>query len=393
MRETLAKYFYGDKIIWIVIAFLTIISVVSVYSSIGDLAYRTQGGDTSHVFLGHLKFIVAGFIVLYVVHRVPYKNFYNISAIFIIIAVFLLIATLAFGKSTNSAIRWLTLPGTNIKFQTSELAKVALIAYISRVLSGVQGNAQALDDAFKKIMVVVVIICGLILPANFSTAMLVFLNSIILMFIGRIPTKKILASVGILIVSGLIIIGIAFAFPQVGRFKTWTTRIETFFNGGDADSNRQSDLSKAAVATSGPFGKIPGNSSVRYSLPQAYSDFIFAIIIEGWGPIVGIFVLLAYLALLYRTGLIVKASSRTFPAFLAIGLIVNIVFQAFVNMAVAVGVLPVTGQTLPIVSMGGTSQLITYMSLGVILSISRSLNSSEGLDNGETISPDINIAK
>jgi cell division protein FtsW len=389
MKETLAKYFKGDRIIWMVIAFLTVISIVSVYSSIGNLAYRQASGDTSQVLFRHLRFVIFGFVVLYFVHRIPYKNFFNISAIFIIIAVFLLLATLAFGISENDATRWLSLPGTGIKFQTSDIAKIALIAFISRVLSGCQENPEELAGAFKKIMIAVLIICGLILPANFSTAMLVFVNSIILMFIGRIPGKKILVSVGVLIGMGLFVIILSFAFPNVGRLGTWKSRIETHLKGGNEDANYQSELAKAAIATSSIVGKLPGNSSFRYTLPQAYSDFIFAIIIEEWGSLVGILVLLSYLTLLYRTGLIVKSSSRTFPAFLAIGLTMNIVVQALANMAVAVGVVPVTGQPLPIVSMGGTSMLMTFMSLGVILSISRSLKMDEEKIENENLQAEI----
>jgi cell division protein FtsW len=356
--------------------------LVSVYSSIGGYAYTYEGGNTSYAFLGHLKFIIAGFIILYFVHRVPYKNFFNVSAIFIIVAVFLLLATLAFGETVNDATRWLRLPGTNIKFQTSDIAKIALVAFISRVLSSCQDNAEDLSNAFKKIMIAIVVICGLILPGNFSTAALIFANSIILMFIGRIPTKKILASIGVFVGIGVFILILAFAFPKVGRFETWRNRALSVLehkkdsldaNGVKVIERTQSNLAKAAISTTGIIGKLPGNSNIRYSLPQVYCDFIFVIIIEEWGSLIGILVLLSYLILLYRTGLIVKASSRTFPAFLAIGLTVNIVFQALAHMAVAVGVLPVTGQPLPIVSMGGTSMLMTFMALGVILSISRSL--------------------
>jgi cell division protein FtsW len=213
------------------------------------------------------------------------------------------------------------------------------------------------------------------------------------MFIGRVPLKKITGSIGILIGGLAILLLLVYAFPEIGRFGTWKNRIESHIKGGDEDSNYQSDLAKAAISSSGIIGKMPGNSSVRYSLPQAYSDFIYAIIIEEWGTIIGILVLLSYLILLYRTGLIVKASSRTFPAFLAIGLTMNLVFQALINMAVAVGVLPVTGQPLPIVSMGGTSIVMTFLSLGVVLSISRSLEKKQEEISESTISPEIGTIK
>jgi cell division protein FtsW len=387
MKDILAAYFKGDRIIWVVIVFLSVISIVSVYSSIGDLAYRHAGGDTNQYLFRHLRFLLLGFVFLYALHRVPYSIFFNISDLIIIVAAILLLLTLFMGVTENDATRWLKVPGVGIKFQTSDIAKIALIVYISRILSKSQDSMGDLSNAFLKIIIPVGIICGLIFPANLSTALLVFLNSIILMFIGRIPIKKILLSVGALVGFGLIIILLAYTVPDLGRFGTWKNRIDTHINGGNEDSNYQSDLAKAAIATSGLIGKMPGNSSVRYSLPQAYSDFIYAIIIEEWGSIVGILVLLSYLILLFRTGLIVKASSRTFPAFLAIGLTLNLVSQALVNMSVAVGIAPVTGQPLPIVSMGGTSILMTFLSLGVILSISRSLEKKEGIAQ----SPEINV--
>lgn len=393
MREILANYFKGDKIIWLVIAFLSIISIVSVYSSIGDLAYRHASGDTSQYLFRHLRFLLLGFIVLYAVHRAPYSLFFNISQLIIIVAAILLLLTLFLGVTENDATRWLKLPGVDIKFQTSDLAKIALIVYISRILSTSQDDNESLSKAFIKIMIPVGIICMLILPANLSTALLVFVNSIILMFIGRVPLKKITGSIGILIGGLAILLLLVYAFPEIGRFGTWKNRIESHIKGGDEDSNYQSDLAKAAISSSGIIGKMPGNSSVRYSLPQAYSDFIYAIIIEEWGTIIGILVLLSYLILLYRTGLIVKASSRTFPAFLAIGLTMNLVFQALINMAVAVGVLPVTGQPLPIVSMGGTSIVMTFLSLGVVLSISRSLEKKQEEISESTISPEIGTIK
>jgi cell division protein FtsW len=397
MKEIISTYFKGDKIIWIVIAFLSIISIVSVYSSIGDLAYRHASGDTSQYLFRHLRFLLIGFVVLYFVHRAPYTLFFSISDLIIIVAAILLVLTLFLGVTENDATRWLKLPGVDIKFQTSDLAKIALIVYISRILSTSQESPESLSKAFLKIMIPVGIICGLILPANLSTSMLVFFNSVVLMFIGRIPLKKIFLAFGVLIgIAGLLVL-LSYTFPDVGRLGTWKSRIESHISGGNDDSNYQSDLAKAAISTSGLIGKMPGNSSVRYSLPQAYSDFIYAIIIEEWGTVIGVMVLLSYLILLYRTGLIVKASSRTFPAFLAIGLTINLVFQALANMSVAVGIVPVTGQPLPLVSMGGTSIIMTFLSLGVILSISRSLEKKEPLlmsDEEQSISDNVqNLVK
>jgi cell division protein FtsW len=377
MTETLAKYFKGDKVIWAVIVFLTIISLVSVYSSIGELAFKKASGDPSRYFFKHVLFIILGYCVLYFVHRIPYKNFFNISSPFIVLSVVLLVATIAFGTSENDAARWLRVPGTSIGFQTSDIAKIALAAYIARILSGCQDNPMESELSFKKIMIAILVVSGLIMPSNLSTALMIYAGSVILMFVGRIPVKRIMSAFAVLLAAGILVTILGTVFPKLWRFGTWKNRIVTFVIGGNEDSTYQTNYAKAAIATSGLVGKLPGNSSVRYSLPYAYSDFIYAIIIEEWGAIVAILVLLAYLALLYRTGLIVKASSRTFPAFLAIGLSINLVLQAMVHMAVSVGLFPVTGQTLPIVSHGGTSMIITFMSLGVILSISRSLKMKE----------------
>ncbi len=380
MKDKLSTYFKGDRIIWIVIAFLSVISVVSVYSSIGDLAYRYMSGDTSHYLFRHLRFLLVGFAILYLLHRVPYTLFFSLSQLIIIVAGLLLFFTLFLGVSENDATRWIDV---GIKFQPSDIAKFALIVYIARILSLSQENEESLTQAFKKIMIPVGIICGLILPSNFSTAFLLFSTSLILMFIGRIPGKLLLKAIGILSGILIFIILLSFAAPNVARFGTWKSRVESFVNDSTED-DFQANLAKTAIATSGLVGKGPGNSSVRYSLPNASSDFIYSIILEEWGSIIGFLVLASYLLILYRTGMIVKSSSRTFPAFLAIGLSVSLVFQALANMAVAVNIVPVTGQPLPLVSMGGTSMISTFAALGIILSISRSLEKEEVQDNLET---------
>ena len=380
MKDKLSTYFKGDKIIWIVIAFLSVISVVSVYSSIGDLAYRYMSGNTSHYLFRHLRFLFIGFLILYFLHRVPHTLFFSLSQLFIIVAVLLLFFTLFLGETENDATRWLDV---GIRFQPSDIAKFALVVYIARILSMSQDDDESLALAFKKIMVATLILCGLILPSNFSTAFLLFTTSLILMFIGRIPGKLLLKSIGGLAGILVLIVLLSYAAPNVWRFGTWKSRVESFVNDSTED-DFQANLAKTAIATSGLVGKGPGNSSVRYSLPNASSDFIYSIILEEWGSIIGFLVLASYLVILYRTGMIVKASSRTFPAFLAIGLSVSLVFQALTNMAVAVNIVPVTGQPLPLVSMGGTSMILTFAALGIILSISRSLEKQEIEENLET---------
>ncbi len=375
MSDFFSKYFLGDKVIWIIVVFLSIISILSVYSSIGDLAYKYAGGNTTFYLFRHLKFLIGGFILMYLIHRIPYNVFFSLSQLLIVVAILLLIFTLVLGVTKNEATRWLTIPGLGFEFQTSDVAKFGLIVYIARVLSMSQESEDKLDKAFLKILIPVGFVCALILPSNFSTAVLLLLTSIVLMFIGRINTKKILYLGAFLIVAFAFMFLLAKVMPS-GRMGTWANRIERFSNDNTED-DYQANLAKVAIATSNIIGKGPGNSSVRYLLPQAYSDFIFAIIIEEWGSIMALFILAAYLILLYRTGMIVKKTSRTFAAFLAIGIIMLLVFQALTNISVAVGIIPVTGQPLPLVSMGGTSLLITFSSLGIVLSISRSLSEEQ----------------
>ncbi len=274
------------------------------------------------------------------------------------------------GVTRNAATRWLTLPGTGINFQTSDLAKFALIMFFARMLSVSQESTEKLKEVFKPIMIAVVIICGLILPADFSTAAMLFAIVWILMFIGRIELKLLFGSVGVIIVLLALFISIALNMPD-SRVGTWKKRITSFISDDD-QQNYQAEQSKIAIVTGGFFGKGPGNSTQRNFLPHPYSDFIYAIIIEEYGLFGGLFILSLYLYLLYRTGVIVRKLSGTFAAFLAIGLSLSLVMQALTNMAVAVNLMPVTGQTLPFVSMGGTSILFTSVALGIILSVSRS---------------------
>ena len=374
MDRLLTKYIYGDRVIWAVVIFLSIISILAVYSSIGDLAFRYANGNTTGYLFRHVLLITTGFILMYIIHRIPYSLFFNFSQIIIGFSILLLFFTLVFGVSRNDATRWLTIPGL-FSFQPSDIAKFGLVVYIARALSLYQGDSEKLDESFKIIISVVTFVCALILPSNFSTAFLLFTTSLVLMLIGRISIKKIGTGVLILAVGLIVFIGIA-SLTGTSRVTTWKNRVVSYIH-GDEKTLSQPNMAKTAIATSGLIGKGPGNSEVKYMLPQANSDFIFAIIIEEWGSLVAVMIIVAYLVLLFRVGLIVKRLSRTFAAFLAIGFTMLLVFQALMNMMVAVGIGPVTGQPLPLVSWGGTSLLITFASLGVVLSISRSLQNEE----------------
>jgi cell division protein FtsW len=372
MKEIITKYFKGDGVIWGVVIMLSIFSLLAVYSSTGTLAYKTHGGSTAYYILKHFSILAFSLVIIFITHNIPYKYYSRLSQLFLLISVVLLMLTLAMGESVNMAKRWLTLPGLGLSIQTSDFAKLALMMYIARILSLKQYKIDDSKEVLGYLFFPTILICGLILPANLSTALILFATALILMFIGRVKIKYIaaLVMVGIfliaILISGIILSG------QQGRVETWKSRIESFVGGEDED-NYQVEQSKIAIATGGFFGKGPGNSTQRDFLPYAYSDFIYAIIVEEYGFLGGLAILFLYMFLLYRAGVIVKKSNRTFGAFLAIGLSLLLVFQAMINMGVTVHLFPVTGQTLPFVSMGGSSLLFTSIAIGIILSISRSV--------------------
>ncbi len=386
MNEKVKKYFHGDGVIWGVIIALSLISLLAVYSATGTLAYKYQHGNTSYYVLKHLTYMFIGLMITFVTHHIPYQFYSRLSQLFLIICVPLLLVTLVFGRNLNEASRWLTLPGIGLTIQTSDFAKLALIMYLARLLSLKQEQIKDFKKAFVPLLLPVALVCGLILPANFSTSAIIFFTCLVIMFIGRVSLKQILALVGIGIVLGGLYIGGALITKHEGRIKVWQHRIENFAS-GDSEDNFQAEQAKIAIATGGILGKGPGNSTQRNFLPHPYSDFIYAIIIEEYGLAGGLTIMALYLWLLFRAGIIVRKSDKTFPAFLAIGLTIILVFQAMINMAVAVNLFPVTGQTLPLVSMGGSSQLFTCFSLGIILSVSRSVKKQKVKQETENIEP------
>jgi len=346
-----------------------------------------MSGDTMYYLFRQFKFILLGFLTIVVVHLIPFRYYNWLAGIAIFIAVPLLLYTLIYGKDLNEASRWLYIPGMGSRtFQPSEFAKVALIMYIARVLAVNQNNISDFKGVFLKLIIAISLVCILILPANLSTAAIIFTVAFVLMFVGRVPARYLF----MIVVTGAaglaIFLLVSNAMSSEGRITTWKNRIETFVSGeGD---NFQANQAKVAIVRGGFLPNGPGTSTQRNLLPHPYSDFIFAIIIEEYGSIIGgVLLIILYLWLLFRTGVIVRRSKSTFGAFLAFGLALGLVFQAFVNMGVTVGLLPVTGQTLPLVSMGGTSVIFTSMSLGMILSVSwgikKDIEEEEALQNEE----------
>ncbi len=363
----------GDIWIWMVVAFLSLVSLLAVYSSTGTLAYKFQSGNTEYYLFKHLSLMIVGLALMWFAHLIDYRYYSRISQILLFISIPLLLYTLLFGNEINQASRWITIPFTGQTFQSSDLAKLALIMYLARELSRRQENIKDFKKSFVPILLSVCAVIGLIAPANFSTALMLFGTSCLIMLIGRISFRQIFLS-GVAV--GLILLVVIFFGP---RRETYRSRINTFMSTEqvDPDKSFQSDQSKIAIATGGIFGKGPGNSSQRNYLPHPYSDFIFSIIIEEYGLVGGALVILAYLFFLFRSIKIITKAPKAFGALLACGLSFSLVIQAFANMAVAVNLMPVTGVPLPLVSMGGTSILFTSIAFGIILSISRNIEEME----------------
>ncbi len=366
MMETLISKTKGDRWIWIIVIMLSLWSVLAVYSATGTLAYK-KGVGSEQYMIKHLIMIAAGIALMYFSHLLDYRYYAGISKVLMVITVPLLLYTLIFGNNVNDASRWIAIPGTGLTLQTSDLAKLALITFLARTLHKKQENIKDVKTSFLPIMGAVSVVFVLIALANLSTALMLFGVSILLLIIGRISIKQILI---VCLAGGVLLTGVMMLGP---RRKTYISRIETFMNPEKADPDKafQANQSKIAIATGGIFGKGPGNSTQRNYLPHPYSDFVFALIIEEYGIIGGIGLVVLYLLFLWRCILIVTQSPKAFGALLAAGLSFSLTIQAFANMAVAVGLGPVTGVPLPLVSMGGTSILFTSIAFGIILSVSR----------------------
>jgi len=369
-----AKNIKGDKVIWTVVLLLSVFSILAVYSSTGLLAYRKQGGNTEYYLVKQLIILMFGWLLMYLTHLIKYTYFSRISQIGLFLCVPLLMVTLISGTNYNEANRWLTVPILNVTFQSSDIAKLFLIMYLARVLSKKQEMVMDFRKGFLPVIVPAIIICALILPANFSTAAILFVTCMVVMFIGRISFKYIVS----LVVLGVFAIILIFGLSQIAptlfpRGETWMGRVEHFIDKkeADPDATYQVTHAKIAVVSGGILGKSPGKSTQRNFLPHPYSDFIFAIIIEEYGLIGGSFVLLLYLILFFRVIRIANKCQGNFGTLLSVGIGFSLVFQALINMAVAVNLFPVTGQPLPLISMGGTSIWFTCISIGIILSVSR----------------------
>lgn len=388
----------GDKVIWTAVVLLAVVSLLVVYSSTGLLAYKMYKGNTEVYLFKQFAFILVGVMIIYFAHQVNYTIYSKVAKILFLVSIPLLFYTLFFGVKLNEGSRWIRLPIINMTFQTSDLAKLALFMYLSRLLSKKQDVIKDFRTGFLPVIAPVAIICVMIAPANLSTALLIGATSLMLLFIGRVSAKHLLLTIGVAAIPLVILISAAVIRhkanggttekPKVEgrsrltvRVDTWISRVETFVYGGkedNGDNNYQTNQAKIAIAKGGILGLGPGNSQQRNFLPHPYSDFIFAIIIEEYGLAGGVFIVLIYLVFLLRSIRIFRRCPFAFGAFLALGLSFTLVIQALANMAVNVNLFPVTGVTLPLVSMGGSSFLFTCLAIGIILSVARNAEISEG---------------
>ena len=356
----------GDKVIWGIVFILFSFSVLLVYSTAG----------WSFLF-GHLIKILLGLFFLYQFHRIKFKYFAKIGVLGFVISILLLILVFVIGISVNGASRWLSIVG--FQFQPSDIAKVAILLFMARQLSKYRNEIREFKYLLLYVLAPLVLICLLILPNNFSTSALVFLNGLVLMFIGKVNMKYLLSIIGLGFCGALIIYGVAkiapeFSFKIMPRSATWVSRVDSFINTDQVkalDQDYQQQQALVAIHNGGFSGLGPGKSTQRNILPYSSSDFVFAIMVEEYGLILGALLpILLYLILFYRSLRIASKITSVFGGLICIGLMFSLVFQAFVNMLVSVGVFPVTGQTLPLISMGGTSILFTCITLGIILSVS-----------------------
>lgn len=397
MRSQLALRTRGDKFIWGIVILLALISVLVVYSATGSLAYKMNKGNNEVYLFKQVAFMMIGLALIYFMHRVNYTIYSKVAWIFFLVAIPLLLYTLFFGTEINKGSRWIKLPIINMTFQTSDFAKLALFMYLSRTLSKKQEVIKDFKKGFLPVVIPVAIICALIMPANLSNALLTGATCLLLMFIGRVSTKHILLTVGIAAIPIALIIGVAVLLHDgkqkqqpvretttensklFKRFDTWVKRVQDFMYAKNEEVPYQVQQAKIAIANGGILvGLGPGNSRQRNFLPQAYNDFIYSIIIEEYGLLGAAFIILIYLVFLFRGIRVFRKCPYAFGAFLALALSFTLVIQAIANMAVNVNLVPVTGVTLPLVSMGGSSFLFTCAAIGIILSVARNVEIMEG---------------
>lgn len=366
----------GDKTIWAIIAVLAIFSFLPVYSASTNLVYVAGKGSTLGYLLKHAVLLLLGFVIVYTTHRIPYRYFSGLSVLMLPVVILLLVYTLTQGTVIEgaNASRWISIPFIGVGFQTSTLASVVIMIYVARYLARNKEKEITFKESFLYMWLPVGLILLLILPANFSTTAITFFMVMVLAFLGGYPFKYLASILGVGLISLLLFILIAQAFPDAmknSRIGTWSNRIENYIS-GESEDNYQAEKAKIAIASGEIYGRGPGKSVQKNFLPQSSSDFIYAIIGEEFGLIGAVLIIIFFLGLLFRLVIIATKTSTIFGTLLVLGVGLPIVFQALINMGVAVGLFPVTGQPLPLISTGGTSIWMTCFAIGIVLSVSAS---------------------
>ena len=378
--KTIFKHIEGDKTIWAIVAILAIFSFMPVYSASTNLVYVVGSGSTFGHLVKHMVLLIMGFAIIYGVHKIPYRYFSGGSVLLLPIVIVLLVFTLAQGTTIGgaNASRWIRIPFVGVGFQTSTLAGLVLMVFVARYLARNKEKEIIFKESLLQLWLPVSLVLILILPANFSTTAIIFAMILVIVFIGGYPLKYIsfILGAGILALTFFILIVKAFPDAMPNRVQTWQNRIESFSNAGVKEAY-QVEKAKIAIATGGPLGVGPGKSVQKNFLPQSSSDFIYAIIVEEYGLFGGVMLVLVYFLLLFRIFVVLKKTVTIFGTLLVIGVGIPIIFQATINMAVATNLFPVTGQTLPLISSGGTSIWMTCFALGMILSVSASKQETE----------------
>lgn len=393
------RLFVGDRVLWIIIVTLAIASLLVVYSSTASMAYRKAGGNTSHYFWSQMRFILLGFVVMIAASRINYQKYMRFAPLLFVVALGFMLLTFFIGVNLNSAARWIRIPFIGVTFQPSDFLRIAIIAVLAQQLakrqkimdkipllpsftiSGWRRNPKKNQDILMNttlpILGPIVIGCAAIFFSNFSTAAITFITCWIMLYIGRVRTAELMRLILIVVVTMTLAVGIMSAF-DIGRSRTWTNRLKDFAgiqntqtNADDSDDDLQKEQAQIAISSGGIFGKGPGNSTQRSNLPHAYSDFAFAFIVEEYGAVGALAILFLYLCIFFRGITIFKKCGTALPSLIVLGLSLMITLQALINMLVSVGIFPVTGQTLPLVSLGGSSVIFTCLALGMILGVSR----------------------
>ena len=406
------KIFGGDGTLWIIIVFLAIASLLVVYSSTASMAYRKAGGDTSHYFFSQLKFILLGFAIMVVVQRFNYQRYMRFVMVAFLAALAFMLLTFVIGVNLNSASRWIRIPLIGLTFQPSDFLRVTLVALLAQQLAKRQTvidkipilpaltpagwgknprkNMDILTKTTIPLLGPIAIACATIFFSNFSTAAITFFTCWVMLYIGRVKSRELWRLVGVIVVAMAVVMTVMITF-KIGRAETWVNRIKDFAGikteqVDDKDDNLQREQAEIAIASGGIIGKGPGNSTQRSNLPHAYSDFAYAFIVEEYGFVGAVVILFLYLCVFFRGIVIFQRCGTALPSFLVLGLCLMITLQALVNMMVSVGIFPVTGQTLPLISLGGSSVIFTSLALGIILGVSRQIK-EQSLDKprGESL--------